>query len=122
MKDVVEAQGVDRVVVVVLGQEATKHGYDEAGDASASFEEGVLPLPAETLGLLGAVVVIEEGGELIEGQPGELLAHDDAAPQRGDGLDPVAKGRHADEQDSHKAIAGELTFGKGPGFQKGFIG
>ena len=76
-------------------EDGAVHGQEQAGHALGALEQGGEALLAEAL--RGGEMVLEEGVELLEAQAGDLLAHEDAPPQGGLGLELGAQLRQADE-------------------------
>lgn len=121
MERVLDRGGVDGAVLGAgLLEDGAVQGQEPSGYALGVLEQGAETLLAEPL--WGGKMVREEGVELLEAQAGDLLAHSDAPPQGGLGLELGAQLRQADEQDLDGAGAGEVALGDGARLGQGLLG
>ena len=107
------------VLVLLADVPGPAHGVAQALGA---LEQGGESELTEPLALLGREVMIEEGREFIEEQAGEFLAHGDAPPQRGLGLEGGAQLGESDQEDLHPPGGLEVALGQGAGLGEGFLG
>ncbi len=108
--------------VAGAGEDGADHGQEQSGDALGALEQDAESLLAQALAVVWGEVVVEEVRQLLEAEAGELLAHDDAPPQGGVGLELDAELRQADQEDLDLPGAVEVVLGQGPGFGQGLLG